>query len=738
MNLFSSQKQIAGWLILTASFTCLQSSTTKFSQTAMYYPNLKAIPVTDTYFGQVVEDKYRLLENQKDSTVQKWIKEEKRLCDSILQKISSKDILRNELEEVMYSSNVQGGFPRTAGSKVFFFRSYLKEKTQRLYCKDSIMGKEIEIFSTDSINKENENFNIDYFEPSFDGKYLAFGLSSNGGEKSVMKIMNMETKALLPESIERTTYGTPFWVPGKNAFFYNQLKEIKYDGDKNAIYEDSKVKLHWLNTDPKDDKEIFSRELNKDLTLEKIDFPMTYIFPGSDRVITLVFHGTSSYLSLYSAPLDDLTSKSEIKPAIWKKICSANEKVKNFTLNNHQLFLISFKDNSNGTLKKYDLDGNFSDAITLMEGKEEVIDDILQTNNSLYIKKLKNGICTLTKMNLGTGIMNNVELPFSGSVTLKPAFGTVPNHLNSNDLFFSMESWDREVAVYYYNSTSKKTIKTDLRPQGKYGNPTDLIVKEIEVPSHDGALVPLSIIYSKNSKLDGTNPTLLTGYGAYGFSINNSFNLQSLVWIRLGGIYAIAHVRGGGEKGDSWYKGGFKSTKPNSWKDFIACAEYLIKNKYTSSEKLAAKGTSAGGITIGRAITERPDIFKAAILNVAALNTLRLEKSGNTLNVSEFGSTADASEYKYLAEMDVYHHIKEGVKYPSILITAGLNDARVDWWQPAKAVARFQEVSAGKSNVVLFSISDYGHSGNVDKIKGIVDDYSFLFWQLKHPKFNLN
>jgi prolyl oligopeptidase len=266
-----------------------------------------------------------------------------------------------------------------------------------------------------------------------------------------------------------------------------------------------------------------------------------------------------------------------------------------------------------------------------------------------------------------------------------------------------------------------------MRTPGKFGSTEDIIVKDTLVPSHDGILVPLTIIYSNKTVLNGKNPTLVEGYGAYGASMNARFSFPLLVWIRKGGIYAVAHVRGGGEKGDNWYKEGLKETKPNSWKDFIACADYLINQHFTTSEYLAAKGTSAGGITVGRAITERPELFKAAIINVGVLNSLR--NISNSAAVSEYGNVKDSVDFKSILNMDTYHHIKEGVNYPSILITAGKNDARVDWWQPAKAAARFQEVGRNRSNIILFNLFNEGHSGTNDPTL-VEDEYSFLFWQL--------
>ena len=468
--------------------------------------------------------------------------------------------------------------------------------------------------------------------------------------------------------------------------------------------------------------------------LEKADFPIIYTFPGSDKVIALVFHGTDPNWALYMSSINDLKDKQKSSSADWKKLCSPDDKVRSFVLCKNKLFLLSYKTNPNGVLKRYDVAKSFSEGAVIMEAKDEILDDILQTNNAVYIKKLKNGISGLEKIEVNTGKIEKVQLPFGGNVNMKAPFPIPPAHLNSENLFFSIEGWNKEATIYNYNPTSKQIIETDFHPSGKYGNPTDLVVKEIEVPSYDGALVPLSIIYSNSIKLDGNNPALLIGYGAYGYSFNSTFSLSSLAWLKNGGVYAIAHVRGGGEKGDNWYKGGFKSTKPNSWKDFIACGEYLIKNKYTSAERLGAKGVSAGGITVGRAITERPDIFKAAILNVAALNILRLNKASN---VPEFGSPADSVDFLNLLKMDVYQNIKDGVQYPSILMTAGVNDSRIAWWQTGKALARFQEVGSGRSNTVLYKLTDFGHFGEADRTKGALDEYSFLFWQLNHPKFKL-
>jgi prolyl oligopeptidase len=254
-------------------------------------------------------------------------------------------------------------------------------------------------------------------------------------------------------------------------------------------------------------------------------------------------------------------------------------------------------------------------------------------------------------------------------------------------------------------------------------------------------LVPLSLIYRKGLAMNGTAPVLLNGYGAYGISLTPYFNPYILTWTLEGGIYAVAHVRGGGEMGDAWRLAGHKTTKPNTWKDFIACAEFLAAERYTSPEKLAVFGGSAGGILIGRALTERPELFAAAIPMVGIMNPLRAEQSPNgPVNAPEFGTVKDSAECMALMEMDAYLHVEDDEDYPATLITAGFNDPRVIVWQPAKFAARLQAANSS-GGPILFEV-DYasGHGVGDTKSKSfedIADLLTFALWQTGNKEFVL-
>jgi prolyl oligopeptidase len=261
-----------------------------------------------------------------------------------------------------------------------------------------------------------------------------------------------------------------------------------------------------------------------------------------------------------------------------------------------------------------------------------------------------------------------------------------------------------------------------------------LVSTEVKARAKDGTLVPLSIVHRKGLKLDGSNPTILYGYGAYGISQTPFYRPTFLPWFNRGGVLAVAHVRGGGEYGEDWHKAGYKATKPNTWNDAIACAEWLIEHKYTSPATIAIMGGSAGGIFVGRSITERPDLFGAAVDEVPVSDLLRFESTANGApNVPEFGTTKDEALFKALLEMSPVHHLKDGVKYPAVLLTTGINDPRVDAWEAGKMAARLQAASTSGKPILLRIDYDAGHgfgSTKKSQYEERADTLAFLFWQL--------
>jgi prolyl oligopeptidase len=694
------------------------------------YPEFRPGILKETKFGISITDPYRLLENLDDPMVKEWFQKENSFTNSILENISGKDAIKKELTELVNAPHYWSDIPRPSEKFVFYNRNNTNDQQTKLVCLNTMTGLESVLFSIDTFKSKTTSCKLDFFEPSLDGRYIALGISSHGDENSSIYILDTEHKVLLPDKIERAMGGNPNWIPGANAFFYQQFKELKTKKDSISKYENAKVKIHYLGTLPQNDREVFSDSNNPELKIDKIDFPLIYVFPESEYVIGVINHGSEPYSSLYSTSLKRLLTPN-LTPT-WSKICDSQQRVTHFGLHKNLLYVLSHEVNPDGRIEKCPISHPEKKEIIFSQ-ENQVIQSMIESKDAIFFSTTSGPASHLWKMDFRTGLVREIKIPYNGDITIQPIYEVPPLYINSSDLYFLISSWNVESVLFHYSP-----LLDTVNPAFPYANEiitkhSNLTVKEMQISSYDGTLVPLTIIYDHSIKLNGQNPTILNAYGAYGVSISPYFSPFSLPWFKRGGIYAIAHVRGGGEKGDSWYKGGFKTTKPNSWKDMIACAEYLIAEKYTCSAKLAAEGASAGGITVGRAITERPDLFKAAFITAGELNLIRSENSFNTINTAEFGSSGDSLGFKNLLEMDTYQHIKENVHYPSILFTTALNDARVAPWEPGKVVAKSQHVCANDNNVILLQVDSLGHFGTMPFRS--ISEYCFLFWQLGVPGF---
>jgi prolyl oligopeptidase len=298
--------------------------------------------------------------------------------------------------------------------------------------------------------------------------------------------------------------------------------------------------------------------------------------------------------------------------------------------------------------------------------------------------------------------------------------------------------WRRAREILRVDAAGKVT-NTGLQPLGPFDAPTDLVTTEVFVKSHDGAMVPLSIIHKRGIKLDGGNPTLLYGYGSYGITEEPNFSAPRLALLERGGVYAVANVRGSGVYGEEWYKAGYKMSKPNTWKDLIACAEYLIANRYASPAKLGILGGSAGGILVGRAMTDRPDLFAAVIPAVGVLDAVRAETTANGVpNIPEFGTVTKEDEFRGLLAMSSYHHVKNDTAYPAVLLLHGVTDPRVNVWHSTKMAARLLAATTSGRPVLVDLDYEAGHgigSTKLQRQRQTADIYAFLLWQTGVPDF---
>ena len=440
--------------------------------------------------------------------------------------------------------------------------------------------------------------------------------------------------------------------------------------------------------------------------------------------------GVTPNQEYYVAPLPALNQT----PVPWRKIVSFDDEVSNLDIRGDELYLLIYKNTPRYKIVRSSLSNpDLSKAETIVPASEAVIKNMLAQRDALYVETLDGGNYRLRRVDYKTKKAEPLKLPYEGSASISG-----PTRPNTDGIYFNIVSWTKSRAHFKYNPKTGKTTPTNLIPS----NPVDMSgIKFVndKAQSYDGTMVPLVIIYKKGLKRDATNPVLMYGYGAYGIvNTTPSFGAGYLPWLERGGVIVWAGVRGGGEYGEEWHSAGKQKTKPNTWKDFIACAEYLMSERYTSPQHLGIKGGSAGGITVSNSIAERPELFKAAIIVNGMTNTLRYETTANGPgNVPQFGSVKTEEGFRALLEMDGYLKIKDGVKYPAVLLITGINDPRVDSWNAAKMAARLQAASISGRSVLLRVDYDAGHGVGSTKEqfnKKLADEYAFLFQQLRATK----
>lgn len=687
--------------------------------------------VTDEYFGVKVDDPYRYLENLEDPKVVDWMRSNASYARTKLNEVSERQNLINKLNELdKRKESSISTLQITENDNYFYLKRNANEENGKLYHKLGYKGVEKLLFDPETYKKSDGlNYSISSITPNEKGDKIAFEIAPSGSESAELLIIDSNGK-LYPEVYDKCWFSSPSWLPDGKSFTYNRLNSANV-ADPNRLL-NSKVYFHRLGDDPKKDVEFFSNATNPELNIGAEEFPLTYYHKNSNKYYGMVVT-VDKRLKIYTSDFKDNFSIAK-----WTTLVDKKDEVANFNADKEFIYYLTFKNASNYKIVKVPISNpNIENAITVInESKNGNITNFTITKDGLYYSLTENGVqAKVFFLANGKSAPIELKLPFqAGSAFL----ATVSE--NKSDIWITISGWTSPTKRYLYNPSANTFTFQPLTKPIEYPEFKNIISKEVMVPSHDGTMVPVSIIHNKNIKLNGDNPVLIMGYGAYGMSMEPRFSPGFILsYCAYDGVFVIPHVRGGGELGDAWHKAGQKTTKPNTWKDLIASAEYLITEKYTTSKRIAISGGSAGGILIGRAMTERPDLFAAAIPEVGCMNMLRAENSPNGPgNVPEFGTIKNEIEFKALLEMDSFHHIKKGTAYPATLITAGMNDPRVIAWEPSKFAARLQNANTSDKPVLFFTDFEAGHGMGDSKSKafeGIGDILSFAYTYTGHPKF---
>lgn len=687
--------------------------------------------VVDTFYGMVVEDQHRYMEDLSDSAVIDWIKSHSEYTRGILDRISGRAGMVEQMKEfdrrrseTVYSLHI------TDNDKYFYLKATPDDETGKLFYREGFSGEEVLLFDPETYKDDTLMYSITNLSPSFDGSKIAFTIAPNGSEMSELLIMKVPTKEFYPEVIDRARGA--YWLASGEAFTYLRLNSSDVLDMNNKL--NTKSFLHALGVKPDQDLEIFSAAKYPELNIQPQEIPVVMYDKDTDKLLGFI-HTVDNRLKVYIAPSGDIR-KDKIR---WKLLMDRKDDVYNFSSFMDDLYVYTPKDAPNFKILKTSLsDPDYENAEVLVaENPDAKLESYTITLDGLYYSLSRNGVEeSLYFIPHGTKAARKIELPTAAGAIRLSSKG-----FKFSDIWVTLTGWTIDFKRYRYNLEKDEFTVETLSAQAEFPEYDNIIAEEVMVTSYDGVEVPLSLIYDKTLKKDGKNPVLIYGYGAYGYSISPRFSPTFFLPATKGAIFAVAHVRGGGELGDAWYKAGFKTTKSNTWKDLIACTEYLVNENYTSPKKIAINGGSAGGILVGRAMTERPDLFGAVIPEVGCMNTMRAEFTPNgPVNVPEFGTVTDSVECMALYEMDAYHHIETGTNYPASLITAGMNDPRVIAWQPAKFAAKLQAANASDNPVLLLVDFESGHGIGDTKSKyfeSLADVQSFALWQTGHPDYKL-
>lgn len=371
--------------------------------------------------------------------------------------------------------------------------------------------------------------------------------------------------------------------------------------------------------------------------------------------------------------------------------------------------------------------------VAVPEG-DSAIQSLSLARDALYLRTTVGGLDRLERLPLGLLAPRKPEFV---KTSFEMGIAELATHPRRAGALLRMQGWVEPPAIVEVD-TRGNLHDTKLQPPAR-ADFSEMDEVRLYATADDGTKIPVTLMYKKSTQLNGENPTILVGYGAYGLSMRPTFDPARLAWLERGGLYAVAHIRGGGEYGDSWHQAGRKATKINTITDFIAVADFLAKYGFTNPRKLAIQGTSAGGIPAGGALVRRPDLFAAVIARVPVMDMLRFETAPNgPANVPEFGSIATREGFEALRVMSAYHHVKDGTSYPAVLLTAGINDPRVDPWQPGKMAARLQQATASGKPVLLRVDFAAGHGRGTTRAQldeELADIYAFALWQFGDPQF---
>lgn len=677
-------------------------------------------PVTDEFHGNKVVDDYRWLETFADPAVRAWNDAQNRYSRAVLDQSPALGAIRDRVKELITASSA-AYFDLSTRGGVLFARKFQPPRDQPLLItlkSPDEPGSERVLVDPLKLNSAGTT-TIDFYVPSLDGELVAVSLSDRGTEDGTVHVYEVRSGKELADVVARVNGGTAggslAWNGDHSGFYYT-----RYPRGSERAKEDlnfyQQVYFHKLGTDTKDDTYAIGKDFPR---IAEINLQTS---PNGKYVLCTVGNGDGGEYAHYLLALAG---------GGWAQLTQFADHLTHgvFGLDG-SLYLVSRDGAPRGKLLRLPAGSTqLAAAKVVVPQSEAVIEHVLATKGRLYVQDLLGGVSQLRSFDLNGGAPSLVPV--------KPV-STVSELVRGRDeeVLFRNVTFIEPAAWYRYAPAGGKLAGKVQKTALVVTSPVDFSDIEVgrhQVASKDGTKVPLTLLHKKGLKLDGKNPTLLTGYGGFGVSLTPNFGVIRRVWLEQGGVIAIANLRGGGEFGEEWHKGGNLLKKQNVFDDFIACAQHLIDSGVTSPGKLSIQGGSNGGLLMGAVVTQRPELFRAVAAHVGLYDMLRFVLYPNgAFNVTEYGTPKDPEQWKALYGYSPYHHVKEGTAYPAMLFVSGENDPRVNPADSRKMVARLQAASTSGLPILLRTSSSSGHGASSlsESIKEQADVFGFLFQQL--------
>ena len=687
-----------------------QSSTTGVSQQMMKtnsYPVARKGEQIDDYHGVKVADPYRWLEDLDSQETRNWVEAENKLSFGFLGSIPARATIKDRLTKLWNYEKY--GVPFKEGNRYFYTRNSGLQNQSVLYTVSSLDGQPTLVLDPNTLSTDG-TVALSGLQVSNDGKLLAYSLSASGSDWQEWRVRDVETGKDLSDLLKWVKFSGVSWLRDNSGFFYSRYEEPKSEALKATNYF-QKVYFHKLGTPQTEDVLVFERPDQKD-----------WLFGGSvtedgNYLVIPIYQGTDSKTRVYYKDL-------RAKDSAVVKLLDDFDAAYNFVGNEGSRFW--FQSDLQAPLGKIiEIDvarPGRANWKTLVPESKEALQTTTVVNHKFILNYLKDAYTQVRIHDTSGKLLTSVQLPGIGSAD---GFG---GKSTDTETFYSFTGFTTPTTIFRYDSVTGKS--TVFRQPKVEFNSESFETKQVFFNSKDGTRVPMFITYKKGLKLDGSNPTYLYGYGGFNVSLSPAFSVGNLVWMEMGGVYAQPSLRGGGEYGEDWHQAGMKLKKQNVFDDFIAAAEWLIENKYTSTPKLAIGGGSNGGLLVGAALTQRPDLFGAALPAVGVMDMLRFQEF--TIGwawVSDYGSSKNADEFKALYAYSPLHNIKAGTSYPPTMVTTADHDDRVWPGHSFKFAAALQAAQTGTAPILIRIETKAGHGAGKPTakiIEEVADRWAFL------------